>query len=72
MDEAVCFAEHVESMKSSVMSVGVSEVVEADGGKAHEDVASHGCRGTIPIDELRVGKLVSKGVRALRLKFAAN
>ena len=72
MDEAVCFAEHVESMKGGVMSVRMSEVVETDGGKTHEDVASHGCRGTVPINELGAGKLVGKGVRALRLYFAVN
>ncbi len=72
MDEAVCFAEHVEGVKGGVVSVRMSEVVETDGGETHEDVASHGCRGTVPINELGTGELVSKGVRTLRLYFAVN
>lgn len=72
MNEAVCFAEHVKGMKCCMMSVGVSEVVETDSSEAHEDVASHGCRGTVPVNEFGADKLVGEGIGALGLHFAVN
>ena len=72
MDKTIRFAKFMESVEGSVVPVRVSEIVVADGGEMDEHVTTHRSRRPIPVDELRIGKLIRKGVRALGLNFAVN
>jgi hypothetical protein len=72
VDETVCLAEHVQSMESSMMSVGKAKVVEADGCETHKNVASHRRGCPFPVDEFWLGELVNKCRGTFRLNFAVN
>ena len=54
-------------MKGSMITIRMTQIVEANRGEADKVFATHRGRGRVPINQGRVRKLVDEGIRSSRL-----